>query len=420
MKTVTYNPISRHQYSDVIVGLSTTLYSIAGCGFRSIIKILETFEETFDGLIGKIPCHNTIENWVKKCGLKEYNDGCKSFKNTDYAEIIDESFCIGQENLLLTLGIPASHQGRPLNSSDVRVLDLSVEKNWNGEKVCNRLLRVSEKVGHNPSYIISDNANVMVKGIKDKKLIHYRDVSHSLALCAERVYKKDDEFIKYNSLMTKSQAELNSTKYGYLIPPKQRSKARFMNLSEWVNWSARMIKAYKKLSSDEKKEYAYVYQNKAFINEMSQIVLCVNSIEKLFKNEGFSTETAKKAKELVDENFTIDNIRIERFKTEVINYISKDKVLLKKEDIHNNSSDIIESIFGKYKYEKSANKLNGVTSFVLFLPLYTRLRDKQKAMKFDFKKALEEIKMEHIETWSKENLSQNFAQIRTQVLKKAS
>jgi len=66
--------------------------------------------DTFDGLLGTIPCYNSIENWVKKCGLKVYETAGVSLKNVDYAGVIDESMMIGSEKLLLTLGVPAEHR----------------------------------------------------------------------------------------------------------------------------------------------------------------------------------------------------------------------------------------------------------------------------------------------------------------------
>ena len=86
---------------------------------------------------------------------------------------------------------------------------------------------------------------------------------------------------------------------------------------------------------------------------------------------------------------------------------------------HNNSSDIIESIFGRYKARKSTNKLNGVTPYVLFIPIYARLINKEQAPKFDFKIALEEKRIGDIETWAKKNLTPNLVQLRTKQMRKA-
>ena len=53
--------------------------------------------------------------------------------------------------------------GRPLNCGDVCVLDIALADSWNGEGVATQLRKASEKAGHNPRYVISDNASIMKK-----------------------------------------------------------------------------------------------------------------------------------------------------------------------------------------------------------------------------------------------------------------
>lgn len=48
------------------------------------------------------------------------------------------------------------------------------------------------------------------------------------------------------------------------------------------------------------------------------------------------------------------------------------------------------------------------------------LKDDTEGKGFNFKQALEDIKMNDIEDWRKENLTQNLAQLRTKCLKIAS
>ena len=47
-------------------------------------------------------------------------------------------------------------------------------------------------MGRLPDYVISDNASIMNKGIRESSLIHLRDLGHSLAMFLERQYKAAD------------------------------------------------------------------------------------------------------------------------------------------------------------------------------------------------------------------------------------
>ena len=102
----------------------------------------------------------------------------------------------------------------------------------------------------------------------------------------------------------------------------------------------------------------------------------------------------------------------------MIEYFNKQKVLLgSNEDVHNISSDIIESDFGIYKAKKSPNKLYGITSLVLILPLYPKITEYSVTDKQDFKVRLVNIKLKDVDSWTKKNLSQDRVSLRTKTLR---
>ena len=101
------------------------------CGLRTVVTILEIFAELLGDTFGKVPCYNTIENWVKKLGLSVYQDE-QPCKDKKFAMVVDESIAINGQKLLLTLAIPSEHQGRPIKHEDVTILDMSVSKGFNG------------------------------------------------------------------------------------------------------------------------------------------------------------------------------------------------------------------------------------------------------------------------------------------------
>ena len=372
----------------------------------------------FDGLLGKTPCYNTIENWVKKCGLDTYEKAGESLQTINYAQIIDESMMIGSEKLLLTLGVPAQHQGQPLTFNDINVLNIAVAQSWDGEKIGTQIKAASAKVGHDPLYIISDNAYVMTKGVRCSGIPNQRDISHSLGMFLERIYKNEADFKEYLKLMTEPKFRHNMKKIAYLLPPTQRAIARFINLSEWVKWSSKMLSSYHRLSEEERTVFSFVPMNASLIDELSQVIECVSTIESVCKTKGFSTQTVKECKQAVKKHLFSGNTRMMELGKSIYTFLNEEEKVITTNIVHNNSSDIIESLFGKYKARKSFNKLNGVTPFILFIPIYAKLRNDPNSKMYDFKSALESKRMKQLEDWKKENLTQNLAQLRTICLKK--
>ena len=86
----------------------------------------------------------------------------------------------------------------------------------------------------------------------------------------------------------------------------------------------------------------------------------------------------------------------------------------------NLSSDIIESTFGIYKSKKSPNKLYGVTSFVLTIPLYPKVANESVTKTINFKERIVNVKLKDTSAWPTEHLPKNWVAERTKTLRKVS
>lgn len=354
---------------------------------------------------------------MKKCGLNIYENSGDMIRNSSYAAIVDESMMIGEEKLLFTVGVPALHQKRPLRSDDAQILDIAVAKSWNGEGIKKHLDIVIEKVGHSPDYVISDNASIMKKAIRNAKIKHQRDISHSLGMYLERTYKDETDFKNYIKLMSQAKTKYNMTKFAYLLPPTQRTIARFINLSSWVKWSSNILSSCHSMNEEEKNIFSFVSANASLIEELDEVVKCIEGIEYICKQYGLSEKSVRKCQDIIQTSLLKGNSRMIKLGENITIFLMEETKLISEEiPVHNNSSDIIESLFGKFKERKSPNKLHGVTSQVLFIPLYTKLHNPQVSKMFDFKATLEEMKMDNLKKWSDKNLTPNLVTKRTQFL----
>ena len=384
-----------------------------------MIEVLKVIDETFEGVFEEIPSYNTVEDWVKKIGLDVYNTSGELLENKGYADVIDDSMMIGNEKLLVTLAVPAKHLGHPLCHDEVSVLDMSVSTGWTGESVKAQLEKSAKKVGHQPEYVISDNASIMNKGIRLLGVNHHHDISHSLGMYLKRTYEQANDFQMYVKNMADVKFKYNMTKVAYLLPPTQRTVARFINLSNWVKWSHKMLNVYQTFSSEEKSIFSFIPANTSLIDELSKVMHWVESIESICKHQGFSKDTFLQCKSQIEKHLTTGNCRMIKFGCDILNFLTMEASLLdSNETVHNNSSDIIESVFGTYKMRKSPNKLYGVTPFVLFIPAQTQLLKSKGGKSYLIKERLERTKLKHIDDWVTENLSPNLVSIRTKKLMK--
>lgn len=106
-KSIVLESVPRHRYPLLIIQLCVLIYVRTSCVLRTVVKIMEILSELLGDDIN-VPCHNTVENWMKKLGISVYQDN-KPCKGEKYAMVLDESIAINGQKLLLALAIPSNH-----------------------------------------------------------------------------------------------------------------------------------------------------------------------------------------------------------------------------------------------------------------------------------------------------------------------
>jgi hypothetical protein len=194
----------------------------------------------------------------------------------------------------------------------------------------------------------------------------------------------------------------------YLLPPKQRIIARFKNLTPCLDWAGKMLKCFEELTTEEQQILEFVKKPRILIKELGGIICVFNRISQLMKEKGLSRESVrtsiKDLQPLVDSPLP----RISKAAQECLSYLHEEvRKLESQKSVWHISSDILESIFGIYKERKSPNALNGVTRYVLMLPLLTKSDLDSGCIRVDFKEALEDVFLHDIDKWVNINLSEN-------------
>jgi hypothetical protein len=438
--------IDGHKYPENLVKLVGRFVIEGGNSWRKSVKILEIINEEFNLQLPSIPCYSSVRNWLVKSGYAIYNESPQEEYSDDYACIVDESMMVGGQKLLLTLGVPALKEsgdklfksisseflrkklngkllhGRAssaLTFGDIKVLDMSVASRWNGDSIGETLDKVASKVGSSPSYVISDNASIMNKGIRDKNHIQIEDVGHSVSLCVERVYKDDGQFIDFEKETASVKFRKVMCSVAYLLSPKQRTVARFMNLSSTVNWASSMLHALPCLDKESRSIFSFLSKYKDMIISLQFLFVIVNGILKYMKEQGLSKRTIESSFIEIGklQKSSIKSLRLVGDGLAKLFEGYRKKLPDNKEVEWHCSSDIIESLFGYYKSIKSPNKMNGVTSQIFLLPLKVKMCS-HKSKDMSFKKYLESTTLAEINQWTKKHLPLNQVVKRIKTLKK--
>jgi len=373
--------------------------------------LFEYLNETLGWQIGQAPCFNSVENWIKKSGYSVYNNSQLKASAANYSMIIDESMMLGNQRMILNLGIRANKSTpNPLNYTDIEVIGIHVDTNWNASKITEALQADQEKMGKKPDYIISDNESKFGKAIADYDNLHIRDIGHTLAMFLRRAYQNQTDFNAFIKEISRVKAKEAMTDCSYLLPPKQRTQARFMNLSHIIRWASKIIDSYTGFTQKEKQVYRFVVQNKKLVGELQSVLECTDQILSDIKTDGLSYHSIGAAMALIRKRLGNKNERVAEFAGLVMEYLCQEALKLQSSAvIYNASSDMIESVFGCYKFKMAHNALHGITPYVLVLPLITRMKDTHKGLDTDFKANLEGVYMRDLTQWRYEYLTENQA-----------
>ena len=141
---------------------------------------------------------------------------------------------IGQAKLLNIYGIPIESipATRALQLHDLYSLHVECRTSWTGEAIA----AVIEQLDISISYIVSDNGNNLRKAYKLCNIPHVADITHYVALVLKQILAKSTTFAALSSELGKKRRIGMLSKQAHILPPNQRSKARFQNIDLLMNW----------------------------------------------------------------------------------------------------------------------------------------------------------------------------------------
>lgn len=382
---------SRHQYSLSIVVLMIELYKYGGMSLRSCRHSLCCMFLCM-GLNSRVPSHNSIRNWLCKCGV--YRVEGSSDKSGEYVIYIDESITFGSEKILLILGIAKEqiHFEHSLTHEDMEVLYVGVNKEWKSEAIAEILQKVTKDKA--VLYAVSDEGRNLMKAYKTLNYSHLKDCTHKLANFLKRIFGQEEVFLSFRKLIGKLRQAWNLSKSkSQYMPPSMRGKLRFANIFPCVNWAKKMLAKWEELEEQIQEQLCFLKDNSAFIQSLIEVELIFKIVCDKLKNEGFG-KTQKQ--EILDAIIPLKlshkaNIFMNNCK-EYLEQLSIQQIDLEQEKLLC-TSDIIESYLGKFKTKINPNSRSGLTEFIFTIATFGKSFSIPEA-----KLALEKITCEQLKS----------------------
>ena len=295
--------------------------------------------------------------------------------------IIDHSIDIGTKKVLVILRVTVDKlqkRGSAITLEDCECIGLTVSDKTTGESISKELTFIFEQSGQ-PHAIIKDKDSTLNKGVvlwkKSKKAnaCIIDDIGHVVANALKKQFEKTKSYGKFKRLLSQGAARLRQTNLAFLTPPKLRSKGRFQSISQLGKWGEKVLDKFavkgraKKNSLLDRFRTAFPELSalRPFIETFAQTVNITSLIMKRLKNKGLSQQSYDHCKDLAD----LLPVR-SKVKKEIINWLDDHLKVYHKLGIPSLlvSSDIIESLFGRFKHIIERSPQADMNRTVLLIP----------------------------------------------------
>jgi len=376
-------PIAGHCFAARMVVLCIDLAK--QIGFRPAQRALQTVVNALK-LDVKVPSHDAIRNWSCRVGVGELEDAFD--KDQDVHWMADHSSQIGAEKVLLIIGTAIEdlpEPGQTLSLEDAKVLAIVPGQKGKKEHVGREYQKLAERIGA-PRYLLSDGATELrdpaEKLEKDgKKTIVLGDLKHHAANVLEKQIGRSERFKAFITQIGLTRNRVQQTELSHFSPPPLKQKSRFMNLAPLLRW-ANMVShhlgdghsvARVGITADRMNEEL------GWLREYRRELACWAACQKVidaalsFINyEGLSLGTDDQLRTRLEEAMSDLSERHEtvvRVAALLVEFVERSEKQLKDGERAWLSTEILESLFGRFKQLEGQHSKGGFTRLLAALPM---------------------------------------------------
>jgi hypothetical protein len=337
-------------------------------------------------MTGKVIGHDTVRNWLLRLGYYLLHRPIE--RRDDWVIFIDHTMVLGSSRCLLVLGTSLRcWQANPgaLAHSQMQVLMVEVVTTSNGAVVCDQLRRLIGRVGR-PVQIVSDHGGDLTKGIEllarsYPEVVDTYDISHKLACLLKSELKSDVRWQEFLAQSGRARAFLQQAAGGVPRPPSLRTKARYQNLGPLVAWGLEILalddpRLGDRLGQQRSTTAAQARQwfdqklgwVKDFASDLASwrgLLSLIEQTHQQIRESGLDSASVSRLRGGLK---PIDS-RGRQFAQRVCEFITSQCRRVPQGQRYVGCSEVIESIFGKYKSYLERSPSPGLGNNVLLFPL---------------------------------------------------
>lgn len=323
-----------------------------------------------------VASYYSVRLWLLRLGL--YRLSRPKTQADDWMWIADHTMQLGERKCLIILGIRQSawdDQDRVLSHEDVDLIDLVPVTESNGKVVYRQLQAAAVKTGV-PRAIISDHGGDLHAGIERFRRAHpttawLYDIKHKTACLLKHALEHDASWQGFVAKVHRFKQQVSLTELAALAPPQQRSKARYMNADVLVDWAREslltldhpqaMRKAGLKVRQVEEK-LGWLRKFAQPVRRWGEMLAVIGAAEHYVRHEGIHAQAAEELAAVLPKS-TIPAVK--QLRKQLLEFITVEGQQAKEGERLLGSSEVLESIIGKFKQVAGERGQHGLTGMVL-------------------------------------------------------
>jgi hypothetical protein len=409
--------VARHQFPLAVIAGSVALVLRTGTRLQRVAEVL-AMHGNWSGLDVPAASYSSARLWLLRLGL--YQLSRPKTRADDWMWIIDHTMQLGERKCLIIVGLRQSAwnaQNRVLSHENVNLIDLVPVTQSDGKVVYRQLQDAVAKTGV-PRAIISDNGPDLHAGIERFRRAHpgtvwLYDIKHKTACLLKHALEGDACWQTFVEKAHRFKQQVSFTPLAALASPQQRSKARYMNVDVLVNWAQErlllldcpraMREAGLKVRQVEDK-LDWLRKFAVPVRRWGEMLSVIGAAEHYVRHEGLHARAGEELAALLPKS-TIPAVG--RLRKQLLEFIAAEGRQAREGERLLGSSEVLESIIGRFKHVAGEHGPHGLTGMVLSIGALVG-----KPAVATVQAALEQVRTHEVWDWCRSHLSATLQSVR--------
>lgn len=349
---------------------------LQGVSLRGVPRVLAVVAAAW-GWSVPIPHWTTGRLWLLRLGHALLTATLDQAE--DWAWLIDHSVQIGPEKCLVILGIRLKDlppQGVCLQQSDLQLIALVPRPSWTKHEVDVQLEAASQRTGV-PRVIVDDHGSDLAGGVRlfqgrHRRTVALYDAKHKAACLLKKRLKHNARWQQFNAQLRHTRSALQQTELACLVPPRGRTKARFMNLEPTLQWAKKVLAVLREpprelgphLRPERLQEHlGWLSAYAAEVAEWSEWQGVVDVTVTVVNRQGVYRGVTKELRQELRGHRQHDSSRA--LAQELVAFVAQQARRTRPGERLPGSTEVLESCFGRFKHLEKQHARGGFTSLVL-------------------------------------------------------